>query len=116
MKCLDVQDKMKRIVPPWQLCKAIPNGEFTETVFFWHVNANGVKQISVNTKLARESVDVRFVSVYPAPTLEEILLEIAHCGADFYDEGYMIEDKSYFYPTETDTALQQWLEIKGYRK
>ena len=112
----DIQERIKRIVPPLALCKAIPDGEFTETVFSWHVNSNGIKQLSANSKLARECVDTRFVTIYPAPTLEEILLAISHCGADFYDEGFTIEDKSYFYPTETDTALQQWLQIKGYRK
>lgn len=113
---------LKSIVPPVELCKRIPEGEFEGSVFAWRYPAydernrrllNGWEVIEVNwyaVKEYKKKYDERF---FPAPTLEEVFDALADLGADFLMQELQIGNKSYCYPTGVEEALRLWFEVKG---
>ena len=119
---------LERIVPPLELCKQIPAGEFEDAALVWvyddvvgflcrtsgceqihkkewQLEHNHPRKIAIRRKCGQE--------IYPAPTLEEILDSLADLGADFCMREFQIGNKSYFYPTGVEEALLLWFEIKG---
>lgn len=113
MKVLDVQDRMKAIVPPIEMCREIPEGEFKETVFICCVEREGKTRIAVNTELAREVAAGDFASIYPAPTLEEIVTDLGSFrNCDYCEDHIIIGSDCYHYPSEAGQALALWFEIR----
>lgn len=113
---------LKDLVPPLELCKKIPVGEFEDSALIW-INGN------INTRFA----DVKNTippsiqkNIYPAPTLKEILRatqpgdtgvfcshegdgnwSIGDCECDLYvKNGYEGENPE-------ELALRWWFEQKG---
>ena len=62
---------LESIVPPLDLCKMIPAGEFEDTALVWVDDQDGIE-----TVLPRDVAQFKLFDVYhmtPAPTLAEIL-------------------------------------------
>ena len=96
---------LKNIVPPVELCKQIPVGEFEDTALVWcRVRGeDGVCQ--------REHwVGVFGMSPVPAPTLEEVLEEIGK--VESWDTATITRPIG-ANTRIVDTALKRWFEVKG---
>ena len=119
---------LESIVPPLELCKLIPAGEFEDSALVWvyddvigflcrtsgceqihkkewQLKHNHPRKIAIRRKCGQE--------IYPAPTLEEILDSLDDLGADFCMCEFQIGNKSYFYPTGVEEALRLWFKVKG---
>ena len=99
---------LKSIVPPLELCKQIPEGEFEDSAMAWY-NFHGVLILRWRDNLE----NLTGVRPIPAPTLEEILDDFFFNGAVFCNCGIVIKNDFYEYPTESEKALRMWFEIKG---
>lgn len=114
--------QLKELVPPLELCKKIPAGEFEDSCY-----------VMIGSDSIVQRVDIRTVSgsrqsgIYPAPTLQEILEELHKQQEDVFlkwsetaynewlvnaythnKEDYQAHDKS-----PATAALQVWLKMKG---
>ena len=99
---------LESIVPPVELCKLIPDGEFRDSALVW-CRVRGEDAVCPRTQW----VGVGGTRPIPAPTLEEILDEYCAIGADFCMREFQIGNKSYCYPTGVEEALLLWFEVKG---
>ena len=130
---------LESIVPPLELCKLIPAGEFTDSVFVhiqykppewyrrnWRYTlATVTTDFYVSPRSFAENSDVQFENIndggrsrikpvfYPSPTLEEILDSLAYLGAVFCKGCIRLENQFYEYPIESEEALRLWLRVKG---
>lgn len=108
--------KLKSIVPPLELCKRIPAGEFEDSVLMWRERIGNISR-DERVKI-REPEDISYkvesatVNYFPAPTLEEILDDLFFTAV-FCKGGIWIIDRFYEYPTESEEALRLWLTVKG---
>ncbi len=109
------------LVPPIELCKLIPEGEFSGSVLCW-IDFRGVyPEYSYGDPV----VVVRETSwaatakkgVYPAPTLQEILKELDEFevwGNNISDEHTVVSEFVQYEDENTATAaLKLWLKLKG---
>ena len=119
---------LESIVPPVELCKQIPEGEFVDSALVWvyddvveflcrtsgceqihkkewQIEHNHPRKIAIRRESGHE--------IYPAPTQEEILDDFFFNGAVFCKGGIRIGNDFYEYPTESEEALRLWFEIKG---
>lgn len=65
---------LESIVPPLELCKQIPAGEFEDSVLVW--TAHGVRSVEELSRLEFcKNLPIRKLT-FPAPTLAEILAKI----------------------------------------
>lgn len=104
---------LKNIVPPPELCKLIPEGEFEDSALVWEKSEKYFQ--------ATEIIDYEYKVVtrdeskggFPAPTLEEILDDFFFNGAVFCKGGIRIGDDFYEYPIESEEALRLWFKVKG---
>ena len=117
--------KLESIVPPVELCKLIPAGEFEDAALVWvyddvvgflcrtsgceqihkkewQLEHNHPRKIAIRRKCGEE--------IYPAPTLEEILESIG--GVETWDTMtiYRITNGK---QNLTTTALKRWFKVKG---
>ena len=99
---------LESIVPPVELCKQIPAGEFEDSAMTWY-NFHGIPILRWRDNLGK----LTGVRPTPAPTLEEVLDALADLGADFLMQELQIGNKPYCYPTESEEALRLWFEVKG---
>lgn len=102
--------KLESIVPPLELCKQIPAGEFEDTALVFRPYVARVDNKVCPRAQCEVVVGDRPV---PAPTLEEILDALADLGADFCQCEFQIGNKSYCYPTGVEEALRLWFKVKG---
>ena len=112
---------LKNIVPPVELCKQIPDGEFEDSVFAWRYPAydernrrllNRWKVIEVNwyaVKEYKKKYDER-EKFFPAPTLEEVLEAIGK--VESWDTATITRPIG-VNARIVDTALKRWFEVKG---
>ena len=84
------QKNVLRQVPPWELCKLIPDGEFSESLFIW---VNGIDN---KPKIVLRPWDHDTSIAKPAPTFDEILDELHKCQEDVFVKW-------------SETAYQEWL-------
>lgn len=121
--------KLQNLVPPLELCKLIPEGEFSDSCFVWSFSCD--RRIEEPFVDFREDVAfcrknmVNTPDTYPAPTLEEILQELINLSAyrinvckswgewhiDCYDNERLLEKDSE--KNIATAALKLWLELKG---
>lgn len=87
----------EQLVPRRGVCETIPGGEFTESLLVWG------EEGPVWREEAPKGI--------PAPTLEEILEEIAGLGAEFCYEDIIFDGRSHPYPTDAETALLLWFML-----
>lgn len=127
------------IVPPLELCKLIPEGEFEETAlaFACQPDDDDEEEVNIFTRDMIKHLENRWggtpYTLYPAPTLQEILAALPPYGknetilaccvpdwADFnarvfgehwrvgYTGNCSINDKN-----PAAAALKLWLKLKG---
>ena len=96
---------LENIVPPLELCKQIPVGEFEDSALVWcRVRGEGVV-------CQREHwVGVFGMSPVPAPTLEEVLEEIGK--VENWDTATITRPIG-VNARIVDTAMKRWFEVKG---
>lgn len=120
--------ELEKLVPPLELCKLIPEGEFADSVFIWTVFYGCHPILTERRKGFADLADA-----YPAPTLQEIMAALPPYGkneqilaccvpdwADFdarvfgehwrvgYTGDCSINDKN-----PATAALKLWLKLKG---
>ena len=116
---------LERIVPPLELCKQIPVGEFEDSALVWvyddvvgflcrtsgceqihkkewQLEHNHPRKIAIRRKSGHE--------IYPAPTLAEILESIGEVETLDTMTIYRITNGK---QNLTTTALRQWFHLKG---
>lgn len=112
---------LERIVPPLELCKRIPAGEFEDSALAWY--NHGVHILRWRDNL--EKLDG--VRTIPAPTLEETMTSLlnyagwllkidSRFGLDTFVELYSRTSNKHY--TEYDSsacaaALRLWFKVKG---
>ncbi len=110
---------LETIVPPLELCKQIPVGEFAESVLVW--TPHGVRSVEEIARLPFcKGMPVRKMS-YPAPTLAEIIAELPEGvqirmrTAKTGKRIYQVYHYSYVCWTTkpASNALRLWLSGKG---
>ena len=96
---------LESIVPPLELCKKIPEGEFEDSALVW------CRVRGEDVVCAREHwVGVFGMSPVPAPTLEEILEAIREIQAwDTLTITRATDDKTKL----ATAALRLWFKVKG---
>lgn len=116
---------LERIVPPLELCKQIPAGEFEDTALVWvyddvvgflcrtsgceqihkkewQLEHNHPRKIAIRRKSGHE--------IYPAPTLAEILESIGEVETwDTMTMTRITNGKQNL----TTNALKRWFKVKG---
>lgn len=100
---------LESIVPPLELCKQIPEGEFEDSALVW-VDGSTQNPNDIFVEQRRYAIEGTH---RPAPTLEEILDAIGDLGASFCTNGIQIDNQFYEYPTSAEEALRQWFKVKG---
>ena len=117
--------KLEDLVPPLELCKQIPEGEFADSAFIY--TETGLHMREIQGLVNGEWITLTFAGI-PAPTLAEIMAALNDCGNVFLrkdDDGWMImrelpgDDEGYGYEVTTErdhdnpttAALKLWLEV-----
>lgn len=110
--------ELKDIVPPLELCKQIPAGEFEESVLVW--TEHGVRSSEELSRLEFcKNLTIRKLT-FPAPTLAEILAELPEGvqmrmrTARNRERHFQIYHYSYEAWTNLPAAaaLRMWLRIR----
>lgn len=119
--------KLESIVPPLELCKQIPAGEFEDSVLVWDIHGHGKfdkwhveKRVNRSVRFGDYGIMSPPHADIPAPTLAEILAKLP--------EGVQVRMRTarnrerhfqiYHYSYETWTnlpaagALRMWLRIR----
>lgn len=118
--------KLENIVPPLELCKQIPTGEFKDSVLVWKERRSFSCDDLVKI---REPEDISYkvesaeVNYFPAPTLEEIRWELRNLSVAIHENRIIVSCKinpekwisETVFPGEhdADAALRLWLRVKG---
>lgn len=122
---------LKDLVPSVELCKLIPSGEFVESALMW-IEVEIPQENEKEWRIVNRTRPIEFCHnlKYPAPTLQEILLEIEKAGGwcptayrlnvywtvDCQDdkEDIMNDVMEQTDPDNPATAaLHLWLKLKG---
>ena len=116
-------NKLESLVPPPELCKLIPAGEFEDSAMVWVDDQDGIE-----TVLPRDVAQFKLFDVYhmaPAPTLEEVIEELDK--QDRYENklkicpvfpggewsiGYSYQKLEKDFDL-TAAALRLWFKVKG---
>ena len=116
---------LERIVPPLELCKLIPEGEFEDSSLVWvyddvvgflcrtsgceqihkkewQLQNNHPRKIAIRRKSGHE--------IYPAPTLEEVLEAMGK--VENWDTATITRPVG-VNTRIVDTALKRWFKVKG---
>lgn len=108
---------IEQLVPPLELCRAIPKGEFKDTYFSYSWCSFRNEYIICKTEWKHPKLS------FPAPTLQEILedlprdFEFSRC----YEDNVPTEKYITIIGTEigevgnngAESAMKTWLNIKG---
>ena len=117
--------ELKDLVTPLELCKLIPDGEFEES-FFVLVRDSFNQYFAVRNDVCADYPGY----IYPAPTLQEIMLEIDKAGGwcptayrlhDQWKVDYQIDNENGLndISEHADTnnpataAIKLWFKLKG---
>lgn len=112
---------LKKLVPPLELCKLIPEGEFADS-YFVYMEPDG--RTSLTMPHSREYANATVIEwrktswiLYPAPTLQEIIKELDEFevwGNNISDEHTVVSEFVQYEDENTATAaLKVWLKLKG---
>lgn len=106
--------ELEDLVPPMELCKQIPAGKFEDSTLVWAVN--GSSYFVEQRELIEYALWGRIVA--PAPTLQEILADLAKDGlspkihAFMHGENLMWNIASEKYgESAAEIALKLWFEL-----
>lgn len=114
---------LERIVPPLELCKQIPAGEFEDSALVWVVKGNE-KECAPRTMF---NAIPNSWKVFPAPTLEEIITKLPHkykdgrfsVGDNYieYDtyDGFLVDGTDFCSEPEgfAAAAIRLWFMVNG---
>lgn len=119
-------NKLESIVPPLELCKRIPEGEFEDSALVYKERIGISRDYLVKM---REPEDISYkvesagVNYFPAPTLEEIRRKLRNLSIVPGDDVIHVECKidpenwvSTIAVNENDVtaaALRLWFKVKG---
>lgn len=118
-------NKLEEIVPPFELCKLIPKGEFEDSCFAWyaelqHINPKPPHEYSYYVANSnKDFLSFGGFNACPAPTLQEIMVELPASNiyrikqtwtANFINDSIDNGIKS---KKPATAALKLWLELKG---
>lgn len=114
--------KLEELVPPLELCKLIPKGEFEDSCFAWACSCD--KRVIEPFVDCRKYIEfchrnvANAPAVYPAPTLEEIMAKLPPLQEVFRDEfdhgvNLWTTDWGNYSKNATETALRSWFYQKG---
>lgn len=98
--------KLKNLVPPVDMCKRIPAGEFEDSALVW-VYGNTQNPDEVFVEPRRYAIDNTHC---PSPTLEEVLDAIGKI--ENWDTATITRPIG-VNARIVDTALKRWFELKG---
>ena len=114
--------KLESIVPPLELCKLIPEGEFEDSALGW-VDGNTQNPDDIFVEPRRYAINGTH---RPAPTLEEIITSLLTYGwlvkidcriqLDTFVELYSGTSNTRYVeygPSACDAALRLWFKVKG---
>lgn len=108
------------LVPPLELCKLIPAGEFEDTAFQWQeATIKGKVCVDIIQHYPLEWKHPEWANLYPAPTLQEIQASMPHCSCRHDHLGWTVVsfyvggNGPEFERNPTTAALKLWLELKG---
>ena len=106
---------LQSIVPPGELCKLIPAGEFEDTALVWDIHGKFDKwHVEKRVKRSVRFGDYGRMSSphadIPAPTLEEVLEAIGK--VENWDTATITRPIG-VNARIVDTALKRWFEVKG---
>ncbi len=99
---------LESIVPPVELCKLIPAGEFEDSAMVWVEDQDRIEVV-----FPREVAQFKLLDVYrmvPAPTMDEILEGIG--AVETWDTMTMKRITNGKQSLTTNT-LKRWFEVKG---
>lgn len=113
---------LKSIVPPLELCKQIPVGEFEDSALVWVYDMAALGKV-----MPREMVQFEGTWMIAAPTPEEIIIDIgkthknpvlAYCHTYWDTTCYTGRARTEIFgmepePTASESALRLWFEVKG---
>lgn len=111
---------LEELVPPVELCKQIPEGEFAGSVFVWSYSCD--RRNTEPFVDRREDVEycrrdlLNAPPVHPAPTLEEIMASFSYCRVYKKSSGKFIACRNKFREVAENgatAALKLWLKEKG---
>ena len=112
------------LVPPLELCGQIPYGYFTDSVFAWWHDVGG-QTLTLHLRNAPVNNAERYVIFAPAPTLAEIMADLAKFGkkaeadcifdhwkeplfsADYYAGSY-----THIGHNAAEEALKVWFDVR----
>lgn len=117
--------KLEELVPPLELCKLIPEGEFEDSALVW-IEAEIPQENKKEWNIVNRTRPILACHnpKHPAPTLQEIMAELkrdySKVGVSIrYDWCCYIVDEFGNDMTESDnseavvSALKLWLKLKG---
>lgn len=112
---------LEKLVPPIELCKKIPTGEFVDSCFLFVPLSNGKEWKIIKRTTMLEACNK---NVYPAPTVTEILnvlwndyqkptvcfrsIWIVAVVNDYGDEIAVVDNEN-----AAAAALKLWLKLEG---
>lgn len=112
---------LKDLVPPLNLCKKIPAGEFEDSTLVWA----GKDDLEVFPRYEKQVIPIGWTKI-PAPTLKEILrattpgdtgVFCSHEGDGMWNMGDCERDlyvnNGYEGENPEELALRWWFELKG---
>lgn len=111
--------ELKELVPPLDLCKLIPAGEFAESAFVWVVNGDYQPKFQIVDKRKYPFIPEDGATLYPAPTLEEVLRclpDWSYLSVDFVNPQISLRIKKKeikLSPSPAAEVLKIWLKQKG---
>lgn len=116
--------KLEEIVPPFDLCKKIPAGEFEDSALLYVVRHGWHRGVFNDVMVRQDLLNWSDTENYPAPTATEILKvlwndyqkptvyfrNIWHATVvnDYGDEITAVDNEN-----AANAALKLWLELKG---
>ena len=102
---------LESIVPPPELCKQIPAGEFEDSALVWMYRPS-LEGISDPPFMADMRVKAEYLKreMYPAPTLDEILEAIG--GIETWDTMTLTRITNGKQSLTTNT-MKRWFKVKG---
>lgn len=106
---------LKSIVPPLELCKRIPAGEFEDSALVWDIHGkfdkwHVEKRVKRSVRFGDYGVTSPPHADIPAPTLEEVLEAIGK--VENWDTATITRPIG-VNTRIVDTALKRWFEVKG---
>lgn len=116
--------KLETLVPPLELCKKIPAGEFEDSAFCWiDKGCTCVLPVDVMFPARPPFIELRRYTIQgdeiPCPTLQEIMVALPPCTCYRLTDDWRVGLINDYYfsgiksTNPTTAALKLWLKLKG---